>query len=266
MAGEILSGCRQDRMVARDVLIAPKRRNLAVPVFCVEAGRWHFKSGAFGSEKNLGTHKLRAVAQSAAAPGSGGSERTGAGSGQSRIWAEVARANREVGVESETEALQDAYRDEAVARKVAEAEEQLLAAAQLGENTVGVVIAVGMQLVGVDLFASPHLFRRLWPKILKSSLMAQVGSVEQGRYTREQAAAVLTNLRQQEYAVRPALDLGVELSAGGSAGSLAASALAYRGVVLHLAGLPVADKDVSGLPAEEEAQELLPLRQQRSWR
>jgi hypothetical protein len=60
LGGEILSGARQDRIVRRDLLVSPWRKRLAVPVFCVEEGRWHYTSQSFGSEKNLGTYKLRA--------------------------------------------------------------------------------------------------------------------------------------------------------------------------------------------------------------
>jgi hypothetical protein len=63
MGGEILSGCRQDRIVRKDVLIRPRRRNLSVPVYCVEQGRWTYRSESFTSEKNLGTFELRSAAQ-----------------------------------------------------------------------------------------------------------------------------------------------------------------------------------------------------------
>jgi hypothetical protein len=39
MGGEILSGARQDRIVRQDVLVGPRRRRLAVPVYCVEEGQ-----------------------------------------------------------------------------------------------------------------------------------------------------------------------------------------------------------------------------------
>jgi hypothetical protein len=264
MAGEILSGCRQDRMVARDVLVAPKRRNLSVPVYCIEAGRWHSRSREFGSEKNLGTYKLRAVAQIAMALEAGAaSGRASSGAGQGKIWSEVSKANRAAGVASDTDAFQDAYRDETVARKVSEVEEQLLAAPQLGEDTVGVVVALGEELISLDVFASPHLFRELWPKILKSAAMALLGSQEHGRYTQKQAAALLAELKSLRYDSRQAVDLGIELAFEGSKGSPTVAALMHREVVLHLAAFPTIAWDDSGVSVEE-AQDLVPTRQNQS--
>jgi hypothetical protein len=256
MAGEILSGCRQDRMVARDVLVAPRRRNLAVPVYCVEAGRWYATSREFGSEKNLGIYALRAAAQDTGVRGS---------SGQSRIWSEVAKANRAAGVASETEAYQDAYRDETVARKVSEAEERLLAAPQLGEDTVGVVVALGEELLSLDVFASPYLFRELWPKMLKSSAMSMLGSKVQGRFSAKQAARVLEEIKTLEYEEHKAVDLGAQLLSAEREESYTAAALLYRDVVLHLAAFPTVMEANVGLSVEE-MQDLVPIQQYRAVR
>jgi hypothetical protein len=103
MGGEILSGCKQDRIVARDVLIAPRRKRLLLPVYCVEAGRWHHVSGEFKSEKNLGTYSMRAAAQGST------------GNNQSEVWNKVAESNRRLGISSESEAYQDAFRSDEVA-------------------------------------------------------------------------------------------------------------------------------------------------------
>ena len=35
MGGEIITGCKQDRIVEKDVLLGPGKKDLAVPVFCV---------------------------------------------------------------------------------------------------------------------------------------------------------------------------------------------------------------------------------------
>ena len=63
MGGEVITGCKQDRIVARDVIIDSKRKDLIVPVYCVEQGRWSYNSNNFYSKKNIGTYKLRAEAQ-----------------------------------------------------------------------------------------------------------------------------------------------------------------------------------------------------------
>jgi len=141
MGGEILSGARQDRIVRRDVLVGPRRQRLAVPVYCVEEGRWHYTSHSFGSERNLGTYKLRAKAQ------------VGGPAGQSGVWAEVAEANDEAGVSSSTGAYQDAYRDGRVSRRVEELERELADLTRRHPQAVGAIVGLGGSIVSLDLFA-----------------------------------------------------------------------------------------------------------------
>ena len=97
MGGEILTGCKQDRILAGDILLAPGTKDLLVPVFCVEQGRWNFTSSNFYSKENLGTFKLRSMAQ------------TKAHSAQSDIWNQIAAENRKMGVASDSSAYQAAY-------------------------------------------------------------------------------------------------------------------------------------------------------------
>jgi hypothetical protein len=217
LGGEILSGARQDRIVRRDVLVAPRRKKLAVPVYCVEQGRWHFSTGSFGSEKNLGTYKLRAKAQA------GGQD------GQSEVWAEVAQANDQAGVRSSTGAYQDAYRDERVARRVGKLERSLADLARRQPLAVGAVVGIGDAIVSLDLFSDPSLFQELWPKILKSTALAADG--QQARVTRGQAAELLARLSRAKYLVRATADLGSGLYFRD--GRWEASALVFEGTLLH---------------------------------
>jgi hypothetical protein len=45
MGGEILTGCRQDRIVGRDVLLSPKAKNVIIPVYCVGPDFRHVRAG-----------------------------------------------------------------------------------------------------------------------------------------------------------------------------------------------------------------------------
>jgi hypothetical protein len=230
LGGEILSGARQDRIVRQDVLVAPRRKKLAIPVYCVEQGRWHFTTGSFGSEKNLGTYKLRAKAQA------GGPE------GQSEVWAEVSKANDQAGVHSSTGAYQDAYRDGRVARRVGKLERSLADLARRQPLAVGAVVGIGDAIVGLDLFSDPSLFRELWPKILKSTALAADG--QQARVTRGQAAELLARLSRAEYLVGTTADLGSGLYFRD--GRWEAGALVFEGTLLHLAAIRQEDRGHGG--------------------
>lgn len=224
MGGEILTGCRQDRILAQDLLIGPGRRNLVVPVFCVEQGRWSAVSDRFTSKSNLGTPSLRARAL------------TKAPEAQAEIWGKISEQNRKMGVRSDSDAFQAAY--EAPQHK--EALKQLEAGVRrnlkLKEDVIGVVIGLGGRVVGVDIFADPSLFLKLWPKILKSSALSSLQGEGNGRLTQELAADFLRGLQGRRFETKPSLDLGFELMVCDS--DLQAGALVVEGAVLHLAGFP----------------------------
>jgi hypothetical protein len=222
MGGEILSGARQDRIVRQDVLVGPRRKRLAVPVYCVEQGRWHFTTEAFGSEQNLGTYKLRAKA------------RAGGPQGQSNVWAEVSSANEQAGVRSSTRAYQDAYRDGRMARRVEELQRRLADLARSQPLAVGAVVGLGDSIVSLDLFGDPSLFRELWPKLLKSTALAIRGG--KARVTRGQAAGLVDLLAHADYLAGQAVGLGSSLEFRGAGWE--AAALLSEGSLLHLAAFP----------------------------
>jgi len=224
MGGEILSGCKQDRIVARDVLMAPKRRRLLLPVYCVESGRWHHVSGAFKSEKNLGTYSMRAATQGTS------------GNNQTEVWNKVAESNRKMGVSSDTEAYQDAFRTEEVANLVSEVEKKFKDLPRLQNQTTGVVVAVGQRIIGVDIFASPDLFAQMWPKIIKACVVAMTGHEQGKTLSRQRAQQFLNALPWMRYGRSPGVDLGFEYT--GELKDFAINALVYRDTVFHLGAVP----------------------------
>ena len=224
LGGEILSGARQDRILAQDVLLDPGTKNLLVPVFCVEQGRWTAVSPTFTSKSNLGTATLRAQAM-AQAPAA-----------QSRIWDEVQAQNEKMAVASGTSAYQAAFDKkenkeaiEAIERKIAEE-------LRLSDETVGVVIGLGGRIVSADIFANPYLFKKQWPKILKSSALSALHEGKSGAMTEKAAADFLKGLAGKEYRRKPALDLGFELAAGDA--TVQAGALVFKEAVIHFAAFP----------------------------
>jgi hypothetical protein len=220
MGGEILSGCKQDRIVARDVLIAPRRKGLLLPVFCVESGRWHHVSGTFGSEKNLGTYTIRAAAQGSS------------GNNQMEVWNKVAESNSKMGVRSDTEAYQDAFRSEEVARLVSDVAQNLKDLPRMEKGTTGVIVAVGERIIGVDIFARPELFEALWPKIVKACVVAMSGYQGQAASSKVEAQRFLNALRWMRYGRNPGVDLGFEYS--GELNDFVVNALVYDELVCHL--------------------------------
>lgn len=224
MGGEVITGCKQDRIVGRDVLIGPKSKNIVVPVYCVEQGRWDYQSNEFYSKENLGTHNLRAEAQRADSQA------------QSNIWDEIAKVSRKMGVDSSTNAYQDMYEDKEVRQKIIRIEEKMQNVPQLKEDTIGVVVGVGGKIISVDIFVNSDIFKKMWPKLLKSSALSAASSEVEGSVTRQDAGEFLRLLHGKKYVQKPAIDLGVELSSLDE--DVNVNALAYRNVIIHLSGFP----------------------------
>lgn len=224
MGGEILTGCKQDRILAGDILLAPGTKDLLVPVFCVEQGRWNFTSSNFYSKENLGTFKLRSMAQ------------TKAHSAQSDIWNQIAAENRKMGVASDSSAYQAAYDKAENQEEIARIERTFQKVPHLYEDTTGVVIGLAGRIVSVDIFANEDLFKEQWPKILKSSALSSISSNLAGTITQKEAVELLKRFFDLDYTQKPGIDLGVEYVY--SDPSLNINSLTHEDKVVHLAGFP----------------------------
>ena len=94
-------------------------------------------------------------------------EKAQASKDQSRVWAEVARTERENKTSSATGNLNAVFEDKRVRARL-EDYRHAFAKAITGRNVVGVVVAVGGKLRSADVFATHSLFGVYWPKLLKS--------------------------------------------------------------------------------------------------
>src|SRR5437899_10335990 len=77
LAGEILLGGKQNRIVVEDVLVPPLSGPLTLPVYCVEQGRWAGDAKPFTTRGSFAAPGLRA--------------RMLERSDQREVWAEVDR-------------------------------------------------------------------------------------------------------------------------------------------------------------------------------
>jgi len=178
LAGELVSGGKQDRIIAKDRIVAPGADPLPLDVFCVEHGRW--SSGLQFSAANTMVHpsvrEQAAVNQSqtdvwesvrkgttsnvAAAPSAAPRIETReladvVASAPTQSYSKIYQHSR-VGVSA------DGFVDE-IQRRFARA-----TSGSKGEHIVGVVVAYGGEVAWSDIFASSDLFHHYWPKLLRS--------------------------------------------------------------------------------------------------
>jgi hypothetical protein len=159
MAGEHLSGGKQNRVLNASILIAP-HSELPIPVSCVERGRWGYRSTQFGSSGSSSHGALRRMMHAQATAGYR-SEGTPS-SDQGSVWREVDRKLGESGSFSNTQYLHKAYEDtEADLRAVTEH-------LPVPPGACGAAFAHGGRIVGCDLFDRPAALAALWGKLVRA--------------------------------------------------------------------------------------------------
>ncbi|MGB7028995.1 MAG: DUF6569 family protein [Candidatus Acidiferrum sp.] len=186
LAGELVSGGKQDRIIGKDRIVPVGSEPLPLDVFCVEHGRWTGASSQFGAAKTIVHPSVReqaAVAQdqnevwdavrsgtlAKAAPASAAGmpappppplsseniEATILTAAPTQSYAKIYERSR-VGasVDDFVEELQRRFNRATVGLK--------------GERVVGVVVAYGGDVAWSDIFASGELFEHYWSKLLRS--------------------------------------------------------------------------------------------------
>lgn len=228
MGGEILTGCKQDRLVARDVLIGPRSRDVLVTVYCVEQGRWTSNSEKFYSKGNMGVNSFRSAAQSSLSYST---------ADQNSIWSGISRMQRKYDVRSNTDQYQAVYEDRQIKEKVSSYECKMRNIPDLHNDTIGVVVGIGGRIVSADIFSDAHTFKKLWPKLLKSLVLEAIEYDKGGRDVDQQdTVEFLRLLHDKDYASRSGVDEGRDFSVTDS--DINANALLLESTVIHIAAFP----------------------------
>jgi hypothetical protein len=189
LAGEIVTGGKQDRVIAKDRIVPVGADPIDLSVFCIEPGRWTESSPTFGAAAKAPAHgfmvqptvRERAMVEKdqqqvwdsvhgaistmemAASPPAS-SPRSGGGSSY-----DVA-GSRALGTTSYAKAMESDAISEKVdeaAAPVTKARDQVLAQLRQ-QHAVGVIVAVRGEIVWADLFANTELLSRYWTKLVRS--------------------------------------------------------------------------------------------------
>ena len=182
LAGELVTGGKQDRIIAKDRIVAPGAEPLPLDVFCVENGRW--SSGSqFAASKTIVHPSVReqaALKQNQSqvwdAVRAGSTARMAAGSAAPAAPPRVSSSAiaDTIAAVAPTQSYAKIYGGSRVGASVEEFAAQLQkhfaksTSGLKGEHVVGVVVAYGGEVAWSDIFASGDLFDHYWPKLLRS--------------------------------------------------------------------------------------------------
>lgn len=148
MAGELVKGGKQDRVIAKDMLLPPKSGKRDLPVFCVEHGRWTYHAdGAaadFASYSNVVSNTVRDAVVNE--------------KDQGRVWSEVANvtAANDAGTATSTYNALEASGE--FQKKSQPYHDFFKDKFKNNTDIVGIIAMSGDTLIGADVFYNPAMF------------------------------------------------------------------------------------------------------------
>jgi hypothetical protein len=261
LAGEIVSGGKQDRVIGKDRIVPPESDPVDLSVFCVEPGRWVATSNNFGASeamygRNVGGPIHGAVPMAMMAQPSVRGKAM-ADKDQSQVWAEVRKQQSametvEVSAGADIVATEIASTSsyakvnenadvkkqvDAVAKPIEQNYQSLIR--QLRDrNAVGVVVAVNGRIIWADVFASTDLLEKYWPKLVRSyaseAVVTRAKDVEVGV---SQAQAFLGDMegRHETIETEPGIYRHTEATGDGFKAFSLMSLLPKTGFDVHVA-------------------------------
>jgi hypothetical protein len=262
LAGEIVAGGKQDRVIGMDRIVPPESDPIDLNVFCVEPGRWVATSTSFGtSGATYGAAKGVAGGTAASTLMAQPSVRAKAmgDKDQSQVWAEVKKQQQSMSVEV-TEASpsspiaanqlnttssyavvmenKDVKQEVDKIAKPIEQNYQSLIKQLRDRKAVGVVVAVNGRVIWSDVFASTELLEKYWPKLVRSyASEAVVTHVKGARATMAQAESFLTDMdgRKETIESEPGVFRHTEVNGNGFKVFALTSLLPKTGFDVHVA-------------------------------
>ncbi len=183
-AGDVVKGGRQDRTLGVDFILPPSSGRVPIPAFCVESGRWqkrraederHFSS----SGSSLHRKQARLAAKLA--------------QNQGAVWSAIAESQEALSVtlgksihaKASPTSYQLSVEDADLQQRKATFEKALRdIVPSEDDSSVGYAFYVDGERNTADLYGSPELFRKLWPKLLDVAVLEALSSRPGGKKKR----------------------------------------------------------------------------------
>ncbi len=212
MPGEIIVGGDQDRTIGEELVIQPGDKPVPIEVFCVEHGRWGVRghgetlqalndsvanatrassvalANIVDLEPEAAQEALKKIAEEAdrgkfvatvGALNKGARQAVQQTGEQGKVWDEVAVHNAKGGVMNESGAFTGNYVEDDAVKRLEPYIEALEKPVAETKQIVGVIVAVNGKVQSMDVFQSTPLFKKLWPKLLKSYAVDAANMVEE---------------------------------------------------------------------------------------
>ncbi len=278
LAGEIVTGGKQDRVIAKDRIVPVGADPIDLSVFCIEPGRWTESSPDFGAAAKALAHGF--MVQPTVR------ERAMVQKDQQQVWDSVQGAISQMEMAAAppafgsinhgvlyagaspnptpTTSYARVMQNDAVSQKIDQAASPIIKSRDLvlarlrEEHAVGVIVAVRGEIVWADIFVDPELLSRYWIKLVRSYAAESL--------TRGQTNAAPTMADAQHFLDAPTEgtefsegDVGVyryrELNNGKTETFILQSLLPRTGYDVHICKMKLITPEYRSMPQMTDAPE-----------
>jgi hypothetical protein len=264
LAGEIVTGGKQDRVIGKDRIVPAESDPVDLSVFCVEPGRWVATSQQFQTSAQTyggsvggtvggavhGAASMTIMAQPSVRGKAMGDK------DQGEVWAEVRKqqtaetvtvqaVSPQVATElGQTSSYAKVMENDEVKKQVdavakpIETNYQSLIGQLRDRHAVGVVVAVNGRIIWADIFASTDLLEKYWPKLVRSyASEAVVTRAKDGEASVAQAQGFLADMegRRETIENEPGVYRHTEVTGDGFKAFALTSLLPNTGFDVHVA-------------------------------
>lgn len=195
LAGEVVTGGKQDRVIGADRIVPPNSEPVDLSVFCVEPGRWVASSGHFSSMNS-------AMAQpSVRMPAMAMRDQNSVWESSAAVRMEFAKIAPQAapaigGTTSYAKVMQNPEVEKKVASVAADYDGLWKQLRKLGAK--GVVVAVNGRITWADVFANTDLLEKYWQKLIRSYAAESLTGVARGQRDQANQRSAQMFLDQQQ--------------------------------------------------------------------
>ena len=223
--GEELVGAKQNRVLNLTILV-PAKQTIAIPVSCVEAGRWNMASPELKSAGHVMYSLLRGarltqVTESMRSHGTHMSD-------QGAVWKDIAAKAARMTASSPTGAMSAIY------ERHSNSVEEFTRAFTWQEGQCGVAFAIGGRILGLEIFDHPEVMGRFFQKLVRSYALDALDDSQAGNEPArvEGVRAVVTQMATAQSFTEQALGLGKDVRFHGP--GISGAALWAQGRYVHI--------------------------------
>lgn len=194
MAGDVVKGGKQDRVIGQDIVILPGQQ-INLNAFCVEHNRWTTtdgNGGQFNGYFSMSSMDIRKIVTEE--------------KNQQNVWNKVDEHTSKNNAESTTHTYTNLTSSEEYQTQLKGYLDKLGKAFQNDSSVIGVIAVTGDKVIGCDLFATHQLFDNAYENLIHSYIGYAITNGSEVTITDQQVFAYLDQILKSEEGQKEAVE------------------------------------------------------------